>query len=141
MPADLYDCIINRNHVYFEKGWQMKGFVNPLFCLVLIVSLVTGAYWAVFIALQPDNSALAEMRIQGWREKVDINSASESELIALPAVGEKRAGQIAELRKSRNINNAVDLLCLEKINKRVIKIIGPYLKNQEPGDAGACKEK
>ena len=57
-------------------------------------------------------------------EKVDINSANKSELMSLPGIGEKRAGDIIELReKIGGFKSKEDLLQISGINERLLESI------------------
>lgn len=57
-------------------------------------------------------------------EKIDINSANKSELMSLPGIGEKRAGDIIELReKIGGFKSKEDLLQISGINERLLESI------------------
>ena len=57
-------------------------------------------------------------------EKINLNSANKNELMSLPGIGEKRAGDIIQLReKIGGFKSKEDLLQISGINERLLESI------------------
>ena len=68
---------------------------------------------------------------------VDLNSAKEEQLVLLPGIGPKRAGQIIKYRKKPGrFKNLDDPRKIPGITSQVIQKLKPYLKNPRPKNVG-----
>jgi len=67
---------------------------------------------------------------------IDLNRASESELLALPGIGPARAAAIVTLREARGrLRSARDLLDVKGIGPRTLERIEPLVTVGAPADS------
>lgn len=59
---------------------------------------------------------------------IDLNTASKEELTALKGIGEKKAEQIIEFRKTNKIKSAEDLEQLKGFGKKLVASLKAQLK-------------
>ncbi|OGU58387.1 MAG: hypothetical protein A2X64_03535 [Ignavibacteria bacterium GWF2_33_9] len=66
---------------------------------------------------QPQNNRPRKLKAGGDNKQININTASKSELMQLPGIGDKTADKILEYRSQRKFNSASDI--------QKVKGIGP----------------
>jgi len=77
-------------------------------------------------ALSHNMSAQAKIQLKG---KLNLNSASVAELVMLPGIGEKKAKDIMDLKKSiKEFKYTDDLLKVKGLGVKLYKGILPYIK-------------
>ena len=60
--------------------------------------------------------------------KLNLNTATQAELIALPGIGESMANRILALRRVRRFHKVDDLLQVRGIGQAKLEKLRPYVK-------------
>jgi len=77
--------------------------------------------------VQTSKTALAEKVSSDHVVKIDIRTASQEELIKLPGIGAKRAGDIIARRNAEPFRSTIDLLSIKGIGEKTYLKMKPYL--------------
>ncbi len=114
-----------------KPQWILIGITAAFFCVltgVFIGRNMTRSYIPVDNAIHAPTNESTEAK-QNNDGKIDINTATEQQLMLLPGVGESTAKKIIEYRTQNNGFTAIeDLMNVSGIGEKKFEQMKPYIK-------------
>ncbi len=106
-----------------NRACKTSGFVCALTCIALALS--TGS---TFHAAPPARAEKAPAAAVTQESAVDVNTASEQQLMSVPGIGESLAKRIVQFRdKNGRFDKVDDLMKVQGIGEKSIEKLRPYL--------------
>ena len=97
--------------------------------LIFIIFLAVLGLALKFIGIEQENDSLSADSLNFEKDfeiKYDLNSATKEELISIPGIGEKKAGDIISYRENSGFEAKEDLMKVKGIGKATFKKIESY---------------
>ncbi len=96
--------------------------------VLLCLSLVAGTPHPSGLAFSADSQPAKHVAAQAQQGSVDVNTASEDELVAVPGIGKSIARRIVEFRdKNGPYQRVEDLMKVQGIGEKNFQKLRPYL--------------
>ena len=120
-----------------KPQWVLLGITAAFFCILVGVFIgrnMTHAYIPVNDAMNSQTGDPTESK-QSNDGKIDINTATEQQLMLLPGVGETTAKRIIEYRTENNGFAVIeDLMKVSGIGEKKFEQMKPYIKTEYNGE-------
>ena len=114
-----------------KQAWILIGITGMFFCVLLGVFLgrnMTRNYIPVNNIIQNTTEELSETK-ENNDGKININTATEQQLMLLPGVGETTAKKIIEYRTENDgFNTIEDIMNVSGIGEKKFAQMKPYIK-------------
>lgn len=122
----------------WQTVFRLQDQITLIFCsLIALFSIGGYLYWNERVTnqvIELDRMPYVETQL-----KIDINSATISELSLIPGIGEEKAREIIRTRSKMGgmFADETDLLKVEGIGPKTLDVIRPYLAPMPNSDARA----
>lgn len=100
--------------------------------------------WVLVVALAV-SSAFLGIKVEAKKGEhltgtVNINTASQEELVMIPGIGPAKAAAIVEYRKTAKFNSTEDIIKVKGIGEKLYQSISPYITVDGPTTAKVVKD-